>query len=365
VTLRNPRSEFSFVNYLHSVGRLNDFVNMASFLPFRLEISDYLQWVANSLTKVRVEYGRCCDRIEPLRSTGGEVTGWLVHLANGSTIGTTNLVIGIGREARIPEVFRDLPRERLVHSTEYSWRTADLDPDSPHRIVVVGAAQSAAEMLWETHQRLPKAQCAMVIRSVGLEYYQTSKFTNELYFPSFTDEFYSAAPEVRQHVLHEMRQTNYAGVTPGMLDGLYRQMYLERLTGTQRLRMISMVDVTGARIEGEDVVLTLTNRMGRVTEELPCDLVLLGTGFEPAMPSIIRNLAAEVGVAEIAVSRAYRMLTPPAVTAGCYLQGTNEGSHGIADSLMSVLAIRAGEIVTDVLANRSEPTLLASVAALA
>ncbi len=363
VTLRNPRSAFSFVNYLHSVGRLNDFVNMASFLPFRLEISDYLQWVADSLTKVRVDYGRRCERVEPLRSSGGEVTGWLVHLADGSTIGASNLVIGIGREARIPEVFHDLPRERFVHSTEYSWRTADLDPESPHRIVVVGAAQSAAEMLWESHQRLPKAECAMVIRSVGLEYYQTSKFTNELYFPSFTDEFFSAAPEARRHVLHEMRQTNYAGVTPGMLDGLYRQMYLERLTGTQRLRMITMVDVTGARMEGDDVMLTLTNQMGRVTEELSCDLVLLGTGFEPAMPTIIRNLAAEVGVAEIAVSRAYRMLTPPAVTAGCYLQGTNEGSHGIADSLMSVLAIRAGEIVTDVLANRSEPTLLSSVAA--
>src|SRR2546423_3096035 len=55
VTLRNPRSRFSFVNYLHSVGRLDDFVNMGSFLPFRLEISDYLSWVTQSLEKVRVE----------------------------------------------------------------------------------------------------------------------------------------------------------------------------------------------------------------------------------------------------------------------------------------------------------------------
>jgi len=361
VTLRNPRSKFSFVNYLHTVGRLNDFVNMASFLPFRLEISDYLQWVAESLSSVRVQYGRRCDRIEGLRATDGTLTGWLVHLADGSTIAADNVVVGAGREARIPPEFKDLPRDRVIHSTEYSLRTADLDPKAPHRIVVVGAAQSAAEMLWATHQRLPHSKCAMIIRSVGLEYYQTSKFTNELYFPSFTDEFFTAPPDARRQILHDMRQTNYAGVTPGMLETLYRQMYLERLTGTRRLRMITMVDVTAAQLDGDDVVLTLSNRMGQEIEELRCDLVLLGTGFEPTAPPIVRQLADEAGVPEIAVSRAYRMLTPPDVTGACYLQGTNEDSHGIADSLMSVLAIRAAEIVEDVLANRAEPTLLSSV----
>jgi L-ornithine N5-monooxygenase len=54
------------------------------------------------------------------------------------------------------------------------------------------------------------------------------------------------------------------------------------------------------------------------------------------------------------VSRNYRMITPPDITAGCYLQGTNEATHGIADSLISVLAVRAGEIVADLLEHREE-----------
>jgi L-ornithine N5-monooxygenase len=364
VTLRNPRSRFSFINYLHTIGRLDDFVNMANFLPFRIEISDYLNWVAKSLESVRVSYGRRCTEIDTTKAADGTITGFVVRMADGSTIGAQNLVIGVGRDPRIPEVFRGLPRERLVHSTEYSLRTVDLDPQAPHRIAVIGAAQSAAEMLWETHQRMRNAQVTMVMRSVGLEYYQTSKFTNELYFPSFTDEFYAARPEARRQVLQEMRRTNYAGVTPDMLDAIYRQVYLERLTGTQRLRMISMVDVTDARIDGDDVVLTLTDRMTGLVNELRCDVVMLGTGFEPALPTIVRKVAAALGVEDVSVSRAYRMITPPSVTASCYLQGTNEESHGIADSLMSVLAVRAGEIVTDVLAHRTVPnTLLASVAA--
>jgi L-ornithine N5-oxygenase len=311
---------------------------------------------------VRVEYGRRCTRIDANRSADGDITGWLVHLADGSTIGTSTLVIGAGREPNVPEAFTALPRERVIHSTEYAMRADDLDPDEPLRVAVVGSAQSAAEMLWDAHQRLPRAQCTMVMRAVGLEYYQTSRFTNELYFPSFTDEFYGAPPEARRQVLREMRQTNYAGVAPEMLDTLFRQIYLERLTGTQRLRMTTMADIVGAKMDDGEVVLTLADRMGRMTEELRCDVVLLGTGFNPGMPTMVRQVAALAGADDVAVTRAYRMILPPSVTAACYLQGTNEDSHGIADSLISVIAVRSGEIVGDMLAQRTDPDLLASVA---
>lgn len=362
VTLRNPRSQFSFVNYLHSIGRLDDFVNMASFLPYRMEVSNYLAWVAQTLSSVQVQYGRRSTAIEARRSADGTVTSWLVQLADGSTIGTRNLVVGVGREAHIPEVFHNLPHERVIHSSQYAVRTADLDRSAALRIAVVGAAQSAAEMLWETHQRLPQSQVTMVMRAVGLNYYQTSKFTNELYFPSFTDEFFAAHADGRRQILHEMRRTNYAGVTPDMLETIYRQMYLERLTDNQRLRMTTMVDITGAAMVDDEVRLTLTDRMTGLVDEQAFDLVLLGTGFEKRPSGMVRTIAEEIGVEEISVTRAYRMITPPSVTAACYLQGTNEDSHGIADSLMSVLAIRAGEIVDDVLAHRQAPNLLASIA---
>lgn len=350
VTLRNPQSRFSFVNYLHSVGRLDDFVNMASFLPFRLEISDYLQWVAKSLDLVRVEYDRHCVRVE--RNADG--SGWIAWLADGSSIAARDVVFGGGRDAYVPAPFGDLPAERVIHSTEYSRRIADLDPDEPHRVVVVGAAESAAEMLWETYQRFPNAQCTMVIRSIGLDYYQTSKFTNELFFPSYTDRFFAAPEYVRQQVLDAMRRTNYAAVTPDMLDTLFRQIYLERLSGQQRLSMVTMVDVVAARMDDDEVVLTLHDKMRECTDELRCSVVLLGTGFQPVMPRLVRDLAASCGVDDIKVSRRYRMITPPDVTGGCYLQGTNEATHGMADSLISVLAVRAGEIVTDLLEHRAD-----------
>jgi len=362
VTLRNPRSKFTFINYLHSVGRLDHFINMGNFLPFRSEISAYLGWVADSLESVRVEYGRKVVDVQARLGADGEIASWLVSMADDSTIAAKTIVVGTGRAPHIPEVFRDLPADKIIHSAEYALRASELDPASPLRVAVIGAAQSAAEMLWESHQRLPLADVTMVMRSVGLDYYQTSRFTNELYFPSFTSEFFGSPAEARAHILRDMRRTNYAGVTPEMLDSIYQQMYLERLQGKQRLHMVTMVNVINSKVDGDEVVLTLAHRMGKEVEDLRCDVVMLGTGFELNAPPVVQAIAASAGLDDLNVSRTYRLSLPEGATAGCYLQGTNEATHGISDSLISVLAIRAGEIVEDLVAHRPAPSRLKTVA---
>ncbi|MFF3437237.1 SidA/IucD/PvdA family monooxygenase [Streptosporangium sp. NPDC002721] len=358
VTLRNPQSKFSFVNHLHSVGRLGEFVNLGSFTPYRMEISNYLLWVAESLTQVRIEYNRRCVGVEPVLSADGGVESWIVRLADGSTIGSRTLVVGAGRDAHIPEVFGTLPRERIIHSTEYSKGIAGLDHEAPHRVAVIGGAQSAAEMLWATHQNMPNAQCTMVMRSIGLNGYESSKFTNELFYPSFVDEFNRSRPEARRQLLGEMHRTNYAGLSPGLLENLYRQIYLERLVGQERIRIITMAEIAAARVENDEIVLTLQDRKSGGYDELPCDVLLLGTGFDRRMPTLIRDLAARAGLGEIGVDRFYKLSLPVGSDASCYLQGVNEDTHGIADSLLSTLANRAEEIVYDIQGSNAAAELL-------
>jgi L-ornithine N5-monooxygenase len=355
VTLRNPRSRFSFVNYLHSIGRLSEFINMGSFWPYRLEISDYFQWVANSLDKVRVEYGRRCAAVEPRRDDTGAVTGWLTRLTDGSTIGSRYLVVGAGRDPFVPTEFATLPAHRVVHSTEYLPRIAQLPKEVAHRVVVVGGAQSSAEMFDAVQRDLPGCRPTMVMRSIGLKTYENSRFINELYFPSAVDSFFAARPQAQEQILREMHNTNYSGLAPEMLDRLYRQLYLDRLSGENRLRVVTMTDVTAACEDGDDVVLELTDRRSGTVEELRCDLVLLGTGFVRQMPALVRSLANSLGLSRVEVTRNYRLRIADAATGSCYLQGVNEATHGIADSLLSVLAVRAADIVEDILANRHAP----------
>ncbi len=117
-----------------------------------------------------------------------------------------------------------------------------------------------------------------------------------------------------------------------------------------------MTDVKAARMDGEEIVLTLADRKTGAEREMRTDLVLLGTGFVRDMPWAVKALAESIGLDEINVSRHYRLDLGRPATAACYLQGVNEATHGIADSLLSVLAGRSAEITRDIVAHRrTEP----------
>ncbi|MFC0430663.1 lysine N(6)-hydroxylase/L-ornithine N(5)-oxygenase family protein [Kutzneria buriramensis] len=357
VTLRNPRSKYSFLNFLHDQDRLDEFVNLGTFHPFRWELSDYLQWVANSLERVRIRFGARTERVEPRLSPEGTVVGWTVTLAGGDTIRCRDLVIGGGRAPKVPAVFADLPPDRVIHSAQYFTRIADIPKDRPIRPVVVGGAQSAAEMFMALHENLPLSEPTIVVRSIGLQNYQTSKFVNELFFPSFVDDFYDSPAEVRAQILDEMRFTNYAGLAPPFLDELYTMLYRQKRLGPRRSTVRAMTEVVGARVDGDEVVLDLRDRRSGKVEPLRCDVVLLGTGYDSRMPPIVRDLADQIGIDDITVSRCYRVDIGDSAWGAVYLQGVNEKTHGIADSLISVLAHRSQDILADLVARRATAEL--------
>ncbi|MGV7904616.1 SidA/IucD/PvdA family monooxygenase, partial [Mycobacterium kansasii] len=76
-TLRNPRSPFTFLSYLEARGRLVDFINHQTFFPTRVEFTDYLSWVAESVD-ARIDYGTTVTAVERI---DGAVDGarWLVR----------------------------------------------------------------------------------------------------------------------------------------------------------------------------------------------------------------------------------------------------------------------------------------------
>ncbi|WP_031476048.1 lysine N(6)-hydroxylase/L-ornithine N(5)-oxygenase family protein [Streptomyces bicolor] len=356
VTLRNPRSKFSFVNYLHETGRLEDFINLGTFTPYRSEISDYQRWVAESLERVRVRYGSRVTSLRPRRDGGGAVDGWVARMADGSTVTGRQLVVGAGRDANIPTVFQGLGADRVIHSTQYMDRIAELPRTAGQRVVVIGGAQSAAEMFHSVQQDLPGCEPTLVMRSIGFNHYETSKFTNELFYTGFVDEFFHAEPEARARILQEMHRTNYAGLTPPMLEQLYRQVYLDRMRGRDRQSIRTMTQVTAARDTGRELVLTLVNQLTGAREELSCDVVLLGTGFRSEQPAVIQGLADALGLEDVEVGRDYRLDIGEQSTATVHLQGVNEATHGIADSLLSILAQRSEEIARSLIRHAAPAT---------
>jgi len=355
VTPRNPCSRFSFLKFMHDQGHLDEFINLSTFFPFRTELSDYLQWVANSLCLVRVRYDTRGAHIAARRGDDGSIDGWTATTQDGTAIRCRDLVIGTGRDPFLPEPFRALPAGRVIHSSEYCSQIRRLAKDDPHRVVVIGGAQSAAEMFLSVQEDLPRCRPTIIMRSIGFQNYQISKFTNELYFPTFVDGFFNAPPEVRQQLLDEMRNTNYGGLAPPFLDQLYTRLYQQRRRNDTRARMLPMTEVLDARMDSGEVVLTLHDRMTGNVSLLACDVVLLGSGYQRQMPALVRRLMAELGVESIRIGRHYRVELDQPGRGALYVQGANEATHGIADSLLSVLAHRSQDIVDDMLVRRIAP----------
>jgi L-ornithine N5-oxygenase len=369
VTLRNPRSRFSFLNFMHERGELDEFVNLGTFNPFRWQVSAYQQWVADSLEHVRIRYNARAERILPIHSEDGAVLGFTVPLSDGDTVLCRDLVVGGGRDAHVPEVFKRLPAERVVHSTQYSSRvenTVELArAGKALRPVVVGGAQSAAEMFMALHQHAPGSSPTMLLRSIALKDYQTSKFVNELFYPSFVDEFYRMSDGVRAKVLEEMHLTNYAGLAAPFLEELYTMIYRQKMLGEPVSTIRGLTDVTDAWTEhrpggGEEVVLEVRDLKTGGTEQLHCDAVFLGTGFDPRMPRMVRDLADAIGLPDVTVNRQYRADLGENARGALYLQGVNEATHGISDSLISVLAQRSGDISGDIFDRRGARPATAS-----
>jgi L-ornithine N5-monooxygenase len=132
------------------------------------------------------------------------------------------------------------------------------------------------------------------------------------------------------------------------------------MLGQHRSTVRVLTEVAGACMRSGEVILELRDRRTGKVEPLPCDLVLLGTGFDPGMPVMVRDLGERLGLRDFSVSRRYRLDLGGPARGAVYLQGVNEQSHGIADSLISVLAHRSQDIVADLLDRRAAEVAIAA-----
>jgi L-ornithine N5-monooxygenase len=349
VTLRDPRSRFSFLCYLQDRGRLVDFVNRQDFFPTRREFHDYLEWAAASFADA-VRYGCEVRSVLPVRTAGGEVGAFDVVATEASgrerTYRTRRLVIGSGLRPRMPE---GLAASRHVwHSSELLHRL-DARPDfDPKRLVVVGAGQSAAEATAHLHERFSAAQVIAVLPRYGYSAADDSAFANRLFDPAAVDDFYTAPRAVKERMYAYHANTNYSVVDPGLIDELFGRLYDESVTGENRLQVRKMSEVSVLDEEPDGVRLRVASLIDGSAEELRADAVVFATGYHPMDPAPLLGGAAELCVRTddggFRVRRDYRLETLPGVAASIYLQGGTEHTHGISASLLSNTAGRAWDI---------------------
>ncbi|BAH50579.1 lysine N(6)-hydroxylase/L-ornithine N(5)-oxygenase family protein [Rhodococcus opacus] len=353
VTLRNPTSRYTFLNYLFVRGRLVDFVNHQTFFPSRYEFQDYLRWAAEQVD-ADVRYESSVQRVRPLFDDRGVADQFLVETADGTQVRTRNVVLGTGLAPRIPDWVT--PSARCFHNKDFLTRMAELPEPVHGRFVVLGAGQSAAEVVQYLHATYRDAEIHSVFARFGYSPADDSPYANRIFDPGTVDELHRAPPQERDRLLRLHRGTNYSAVDSELIDALYATEYQERVRGERRLFMRRASTIADTVETDRGLEVSIRNLLDGSVETLTCDAVVLATGYTPAplRPLFGDFLPSTESSRE--VSRDYRLRTDPCLRAGIYLQGGTETTHGITSSLLSNVAVRAGEVLHSVLAHRATPT---------
>ncbi|MBB5803457.1 L-ornithine N5-oxygenase [Saccharothrix ecbatanensis] len=360
VTPRNPRSRYTFTNYLHENGRLFKHLNLPSHFPLRKEFARYIQWVAEQVP-ADVEYDRDVDGVSVVRTSGGQR---LVEsrTADGRVCHARSIVVAPGRTANIPPVFRHLDTPSVFHTSTYLNGIAGLDHDYTGTIAVVGASQSSAEVVLDLVGRLPKAKIVNVMSGYGYRLKDTSPFSEEVYFPEFVSYYFNASPEGKQRLRDQLRPTNYSSADRDVIDALYMRIHEDELDGRSRLTMRTNRRIDGARVDGDRVVLEMVEQITGEHDALPVDRLILATGYrdlgvherEEQLPPLLADLAGILRVDDqLGLSVAFDYRVEAASSARgippIYINGLCETTHGLGDAgSFSLLALRSKEIVQSV-----------------
>ncbi|PRP72077.1 hypothetical protein BUE93_02780 [Chromobacterium amazonense] len=357
VTPRNPRSRYSFTNFLHEHNRLYEHLNLPLHYPLRLEYAQYVSWAADCFSR-QVEYGREVVDLAPIAAADGSLSHYRVRCADGAEYLARCVVLAPGRTPNIPEPFNRAADPRVVHLNHYLPALERMKAAGGSRVAVIGGSQSAVEILLHASAESGVSRVAGVTRNFGYRQKDTSPFSDEVYFPAFVDAFFAASPEHKARLRRELVYTNYSSADIDVLNQLYVKQYANRLQGKDSLALLTCMETEACEPRADGVALRMRHFLSGETREETADLVVLATGFldlgegpkRERWPRVLESvsplLRSERETVEIELDYRVRLQGAADQGAPLYLNGLCESTHGMGDAgSFSLLALRSQAIV--------------------
>ncbi|WP_018656875.1 lysine N(6)-hydroxylase/L-ornithine N(5)-oxygenase family protein [Actinomadura flavalba] len=342
VTLVDPTSPFSFMNYLADQGRIYHFLN-AQFesLP-RQEYRNYLEWAA--ARNENVVYG------ETVGAVDFDGTDFVVE-TDRRTVIAENVVVGVGSRPWVPLMARDrLDGTTQLHISEFMTRAhslAGLD------VAVVGGGQSGAEAFLDLVSR-PSGQLpgriSWITRRSNYLPIDDSPFTNEFFTPGYSDYFADLALPARQDFIfrHLLASDGISGETA---RAIYQALYLQRfVNGAEHLTTglypnREVVGMTAQPPGGWDLEVRHNIETGAV-EHIEADVVIWATGMVTGTMDFLAPLAGrlERESDEYVVDHDFAVRWDGPSDRGVFLQNAVRRQRGLADPNLSLNAWRSRRI---------------------
>ncbi|MCT2589377.1 SidA/IucD/PvdA family monooxygenase [Streptomyces sp. N2-109] len=360
VSLVDPTSPWSFLNYLRTRERLFPFYFAERFHIHRAEYDAYCRWVSERLPSCH--FGRQVDTVRwsaphrafevdyTRRGPDGGVDGAID--AAGRTY-ARNLVLGIGTAPHIPEPLRPLAEDTRVlvlHSADYLEHRERLL--AARHITVVGSGQSGAEVFLDLLRDRPLGREGLtwLARTPAFAPMEYSRIGLEQFTPDYTRYFHGLPETTRDQVLPEQWQL-YKGVSGDTLGDVHDELYRRTLDGGwPEASLTPGVTVRGGtRTPAGRIELALEHGQQRARGTLTTDAVVFATGYrERPFEELLGPLSEHIRRDDSGrprVDREHRLVLDSSVGGSVFVQNAERHTHGVGAPDLGLAAWRSAVIL--------------------
>jgi lysine N6-hydroxylase len=344
VTLADPTSRFSFLNYVKRQGRIYAFYIKENFFLMRNEFNQYCQWAADQLPNV--EFDRLVERVDyDAASKIYLVTALCTRTGARFELRARRLVIGVGTQPAIPACCRPVERH-VTHTASYLADKETLQ--SKRSITVVGSGQSAAEIY---HDLLKDSdargyQLNWVTRSPRFFPLELTKLTLEMTSPDYADYFHGL-PAPRRDALIRQQKNLYKGINASLINDIYDLLYNKSLVGEVNTTLHTNTELASCAYDEATgrFRLGLKHLEQGESFDLETEALVLGTGYEQRVPAFIEPIRDRIRWDErgrFAVRRNYSI---DVAGGGIFVQNAELHTHGFVAPDLGMAAYRNASII--------------------
>ncbi|MEU6814886.1 SidA/IucD/PvdA family monooxygenase [Streptomyces sp. NPDC046860] len=339
VTLADPTSPYSFLNYLKEKGRLYSFYIRENFYPLRVEYDDYCRWAANKLTSVRFS------------TTVTEVTFedglYAVHTDAGDTYRAKHLVLGTGTPPYIPEACEGLGGD-FIHNSRYLAHKAELQ--KKRSITLVGSGQSAAEIYYDLLSEIDVHGYRLnwVTRSPRFFPLEYTKLTLEMTSPEYVDYFH-ALPEDTRYRITAQQKGLFKGIDGELINEIFDLLYQKNLGGPIQTRLLTNSALNSASYENGTYTLSLRQEEQGKDYELDSEGLVLATGYQYREPEFLKPVRDRLRYDSHGNFDLARNYAIDVTGRGVFLQNAGVHTHSITSPDLGMGAYRNAYIIRELL----------------
>ncbi|MGP3998857.1 lysine N(6)-hydroxylase/L-ornithine N(5)-oxygenase family protein [Streptomyces sp. 8N706] len=348
VTLADPTSPYSFLNYLKESGRLYSFYIREMFYPVREEYNAYCRWAAARLCGIR--FGHEVTRVS-YDETEGLYTVHAVTAATGERTAhrARHLVLGTGTPPYVPDACQGLGGD-VIHNSGYLPAKESLQ--AKDSITVVGSGQSAAEIYYDLLADTGPGGYRLnwVTRSPRFFPLEYTKLTLEMTSPEYVDYFHGLPEETRYRLEAEQKGL-FKGIDAELINSIFDLLYQKSVKGPVPTRLLTNTALTTAAYDATSGTYTLGLHHAEQERDftLITEGLVLATGYRYRIPAFLEPVRDRIRWdcrGRFDVARNYSIDT---TGRGIFLQNGSTHTHSITSPDLGMGPYRNSWIIRELL----------------